>query len=233
MAKIYPVDPALIRRGPASGCCPSSAATARGCATSRGSTTWDAAQGRLATTAYIAWALAESGYRGQAAAPRPQLPRGAPGVSSSRKPYSPRAVGRGRVAADRAVPAYGDPGARRPVASKRGNEAFVSARGATLFYARGRAADAQVTALAAMAFHRAKMTDRADRALQLRARRRRRQLVGDHPGNCARAPRRGGQRPRAAAVHRQAGGRGQRQDRGRPSTWPLPRAPSDWRSTST
>lgn len=162
MAEIYPVDPGLIDR---------TRKWLLGKQRGDGSWLpdkswlhdWDAAQGRLATTAYVSWALAESGYRG--ARLRKALGYlGARRAQLARQPYllslwaAAESKFTGRAGA-----------ATRALASQlrsRGDQAFVSARGATLFYARGRAADAQVTALATMALHRAKMVDRADKTLR-------------------------------------------------------------------
>lgn len=114
---------------------------------------WSAVQGAASTTAYIAWALAESGYRGASLA---------------------RAFGflrrhRADLQADpyllslwAAAESAHDSGHRNPAVSavlqkvrRDGDSAHVPAGARTLFYASGAGADIQVTALASTALARA------------------------------------------------------------------------------
>ena len=159
MTAVYPVDPELVAR------------TRRwlaGMQNSDGSWTpdpswlhdWSAAQGKVATTAYIAWAMAEAGETGasmeralgflrghdRALSKRPYLlalwaaaeaATSGTGTTSTAKATSADALDRLRKAAQET-----DDGLR------------FGAGGETLFYARGPGADAQVTALAVHALAR-------------------------------------------------------------------------------
>jgi hypothetical protein len=123
---------------------------------------WSELQGKLSTTAYIAWALAESGYRG------PRLSRALGflrrhSAKLGRDPYllalwaaAEAAGGSDHAAALRLLAAR---------AQKRGEHTFYSADGQTLFYATGIDADVQVTALAANALARAAREATASRAV--------------------------------------------------------------------
>jgi hypothetical protein len=138
MARVYPVDAKLLER---------TRAWLLGRQRHDGSWApdaswlhdWSAVQGRVSTTAYVAWALAESGYRG---AP---LERARAFLRDHRA----------EVAADPyllALWAAADPAAAPLVRARLSREAggvVVRAGGRTLFDATGRAADVQVTALAA------------------------------------------------------------------------------------
>ena len=123
---------------------------------------WSEVQGRVSTTAFVAWALAESGYRGA------HLDRA---LGFLRAHQSDLTADPYRLALWAA--------AETAVSGKKsGAVALLARRGArdrdglvfragkkTLFYATGEAADAQVTALAATALHRAGRRDRAREAL--------------------------------------------------------------------
>ncbi len=123
---------------------------------------WSEVQGRVSTTAFVAWALAESGYRGA------HLDRA---LGFLRAHQSDLTADPYRLALWAA--------AETAVSGKKsGAVALLARRGArdrdglvfragkrTLFYATGEAADAQVTALAATALHRAGRGDRARAAL--------------------------------------------------------------------
>ncbi len=162
MAEVYRVDPELVAR------------TQRWLASKQradGAWTpdqswlhdWKAVQGPVATTAYIAWALAEAGARG------PVLDRALQFLDGHREALaaSPYLL---------ALWAAAETGAQKPTSlatsrgtGSRGPSALellrargervedglrFGAAGQTLFYARGRAADAQVTALAVHALQR-------------------------------------------------------------------------------
>ena len=161
MAEVYPVDPAMVNRTRAwllkkqraDGSWKPDASWLHD---------WSEVQGKVSTTAFIAWALAESGYRGG---------------------HLDRALGYLRAHQSELV---ADPyrlalwaAAETAVSGKRsGAVELLSRRGErhrdglvfragkkTLFYASGEAADAQVTALAATALHRIGRGDRARAAL--------------------------------------------------------------------
>ena len=124
---------------------------------------WSEVQGKVSTTAFIAWALAESGYRGA------KLDRA---LGFLRAHESELAADPYQLALWAA--------AETAVSGKRsGAAALLARRGArdgdgmvfragkkkTLFYASGAAADSQVTALAATVLHRTGRGDRARAAL--------------------------------------------------------------------
>lgn len=113
---------------------------------------WSAVQGKVSTTVYIAWALAESGYRGE------PLRRAFRYLGKHRQalqedPYLlslwAAAASAGGTGANTALSAL-----RRKVV-RSGDKAHISAAGQTLFYAQGKGADIQVTALGATALARA------------------------------------------------------------------------------
>jgi hypothetical protein len=123
---------------------------------------WSVVQGRVSTTAFIAWALAESGYRGRAL-DRALGYLSAHGSETAKNPYLLSLWAAGASAAGR--------GAALPLARLAAFERRAPRRtsfgsgGMTLFYASGRAADVQVTALAALALARTGGRERAERAL--------------------------------------------------------------------
>ncbi|HLU66460.1 MAG TPA: MG2 domain-containing protein [Kofleriaceae bacterium] len=162
MAAVYPVDPQLIER-------------TRAWLVARqrpdGSWQpdqewlhdWSAVQGALSTTAYITWALAESGARGRALGRALRFLR-RHRAALERDPYLLALWAAAETAA----------GARRSPAvdllDRRAREdgegrLVVRAGDRTLFHATGQPADAQVTALAAAALHRAGRAGRAGAAL--------------------------------------------------------------------
>ncbi len=172
MAEVFPVDPALVER------------TRRWLASQQqvdGSFTpdaswlhdWSAVQGPVATTSYIAWALAEAGERGETL-------RNALGfLRRSRealvgKPYllalwaaaEARGARGATTASARAVSSAADTLALlRKDAERLDGGLRFGASGQTLFYASGRAADAQVTAVAIHALTEAGDLDDAADAL--------------------------------------------------------------------
>ena len=123
---------------------------------------WSEVQGRVSTTAFVAWALAESGYRGA------HLDRAlgflrAHQAELADDPYRLALW----AAAETAVSGKRSGAARlldRRGARDRDGLVFRAGK-KTLFYATGESADAQVTALAATALHRAGRGPRARAAL--------------------------------------------------------------------
>jgi uncharacterized protein YfaS (alpha-2-macroglobulin family) len=161
MAAVYPVDPALIAR---------TRTWLLGKQQRDGSWRpdpawlhdWSAMQSKLATTAFIAWSLAESGARGRPLERALAYLR-ARRADLARSPY---------LLALWAAAESAHGGARNPAlaallragASDGGGLGF-RARGATLLHARGQSADVQVTALAATALARGGRRVEARRAL--------------------------------------------------------------------
>jgi hypothetical protein len=162
MAAVYPVDPALIERTRAwllrkqqrDGSWRPDAHWMHD---------WSQVQGKLAATAFIAWALAESGARG------PELQRALAylrgrSAALARDPYllalwaAAEGVGGGKRNPALALLA-------RAGEDKPGAGLAFRAGGETLFHARGQSADTQVTALAATALMRAGRAGEARRAL--------------------------------------------------------------------
>jgi hypothetical protein len=144
MAKVYPVDPRLIdrtrewllSRQRESGAWTSDATWLHD---------WSAVQGEVAITAYVTWALVESGYRG------PEIERalaflGRHEAELKDKPYLLALW----AAASRSPQALAKLEAHRRE-DRRG--IVFGAGGETLFYVRGEAADVQVTALAVPLLH--------------------------------------------------------------------------------
>lgn len=161
MAAVYPVDPVLIAR---------TRAWLLGKQQRDGSWRPDAAflhdwsqvQGRVSTTAFIAWALAEAGARGRPLERALGFLR-AHRASVARDPYLVALWAAAEGAAH---------GARNPAlallvrAGEEGPSGLVfRARGRTIFHASGRDADAQLTALAVTALARAGRQREAQRAL--------------------------------------------------------------------
>lgn len=150
MAAVYPVDPALIER---TRTWLLSKQQADGSWTKDPSWLhdWSAVQGKVSTTAYIAWALAESGYRGK------ELERAFGFLRAHRQeladdPYllalwsaAESAHQKGRNPAISLL---------REKVQRDDTGAYLSAGGQTLFYTTGKAADAQVTALGVVALGR-------------------------------------------------------------------------------
>jgi len=123
---------------------------------------WDAVQGKVSTTAYIAWALAESGYRG-----RP-LRRALEFLRSHRRALAKDSYLLGLWATTESRIGSGNSSAlsmlmQRAVEDKDGLRVASSKR--TLFYASGKSADVQVTALAAMALQASGKSARARQAV--------------------------------------------------------------------
>lgn len=162
MARVYPVDPNLIDRTrkwllakqKSDGSWAPDASWLHD---------WSAVQGKVSTTAWIAWALAESGYEGRALDKAFRyLKRHR--ASLAKDPYllslwaaAETRAGNPGAAPMRALEAY-------RASSDKGT--WFGAGGKTLFYTSGTGADVQVTALAAMAHQRAKGRDTVDGALQ-------------------------------------------------------------------
>lgn len=152
MAKVYPVDAALVER---------TRNWLLGKQRADGSWKpdeswlhdWSEVQGKLSTTAYIAWALSESGYRGPALA---------------------RALGfLRRHEAELAKDTYllglwaaADRSALPLLQRHSAPDGMVAAGKRTLFYATGRGADVQVTALAAAALAKVGQAAKARQALR-------------------------------------------------------------------
>ncbi len=154
MAKVYPVDPQLIERTQRwllkqqrpDGAFPKDAQWLHD---------WSAAQGTLSTTAYIAWALFESGYRG---APLDRA------LTYLRKHQDALNENSYLLALQAAM---SGPRALRRLKEHQTEEKEglrVRAPNITMFSARGRAADVQVTALAASALAGAGRASDARRA---------------------------------------------------------------------
>ncbi len=149
MAKVFPVDPKLIRR------------TQRWLASQQNSDgSWQGrgrryrgGSGRPAITAYIAWALAESGYKG------PALSRALryleDKIDNMHDPYT---MALSLAAFSRSVHKI-DIGklsaALSGKAVKKGKLALWNPRGATVYYSRGRGGIVETTAMAAYALGRA------------------------------------------------------------------------------
>jgi hypothetical protein len=112
---------------------------------------WSAVQGKVSTTAYVAWTLAESGYRGKALDRALGYLRKNQGTLA-KDPYL-LALWAG------AESAAGRPGNAMALLAKHGvredGKLRVRAGGRTLFYSTGTGADVQVTALATTAMKRA------------------------------------------------------------------------------
>lgn len=123
---------------------------------------WSAVQGKVSTTAYLAWALAEAGQRGKPLERALTYLRNN-ATTLDRSPYllSLWAAAEAAAAARPAVPLARL--ARH--ARTKGDTLGWTAGGQTLFYASGTAADVQVTSLAAMALGQTGDADRAKRAL--------------------------------------------------------------------
>ena len=150
MAQVYPVDPDLIKRTRnwlikkqhANG----------SWSPDKGSLhDWDAVQGRLSMTAYVSWALAQTGYRG------PALKRALRYLRTKRSTLTrrPYLLALWAAAETKANPKAA--GALKTILAASDIQAQhlrLSAKGQTLFYARGRGADVQTTALAAETFFR-------------------------------------------------------------------------------
>ncbi len=123
---------------------------------------WSAVQGKVSTTVYIAWALAESGYRGKALDRAFSFLRKHEG-SVSKDPYL-----LGLWAAAREARGRDSARVMRLLAkhqTRTDGQLHYTAGGKTLFYASGNGADVQVTALAATALLRAGSSDKATEAL--------------------------------------------------------------------
>jgi hypothetical protein len=161
MAKVYPVDDELIAR------------TRRWLLTRQrkdGSWEpdpswlhdWSSVQGKVSTTAYIAWALAESGYRGKA------LDRAFAFLDDHQSSLRDDPYLLGLWAAAREARGRDSAKVMRLLAKHRtraDGAVRYTAGNQTLFYASGDAADVQVTALAATALLRAGRDDDAGQAL--------------------------------------------------------------------
>ncbi len=161
MARVYPVDPELIARTrkwligkqrPDGSWKPDASWLHD----------WSAVQGKVSTTAYIAWALAESGYRGKALDRALQFLRGHRGALAD-NPY--------HVAMWAGAESLAKGGSRGALALLRkhthrdGAALRIGSGGKTLFYATGKGADVQVTALGATALRRAGAAEDASAAL--------------------------------------------------------------------
>jgi alpha-2-macroglobulin-like protein len=161
MAQVYPVDPALIAR---------TRAWLLGKQLADGSWRPDHREMEggarldtpLATTAFVAWALAESGARGRGIDRALAYLRGHR-AALARSPYLLALW----AAAESARPGRASPALPlllRAAEATRGGLWFRAA-GTTLLHARGQSADVQVTALAATALARAGRTPETRRAL--------------------------------------------------------------------
>ncbi len=160
MARVYPIDPSLVER------------TRRWLLGKQGKDgawrpdaswlhDWSAVQGQVSTTAYIAWALAESGYRGK------PLTRALGFLRRHRHELTenPYLLALWAAAESAVDPGSAVVGELRRRGRHDGDKLRVSAGGETLFYARGDGADVQVTALAASALHRGRADGDAAAAL--------------------------------------------------------------------
>ncbi|HEU5059899.1 MAG TPA: alpha-2-macroglobulin family protein, partial [Kofleriaceae bacterium] len=124
---------------------------------------WSEVQGKVSTTAFVAWALAESGYRG---APLDRA------LGFLRAHEAELAADPYRLAlwAAAETATSGKRSGAAALLARRGQSdrdalVFRAGKKKTLFYATGESADAQVTALAATALHRSGRGDRARAAL--------------------------------------------------------------------
>jgi alpha-2-macroglobulin-like protein len=124
---------------------------------------WSEVQGRVSTTAFVAWALAESGYRG----PRLQRALGFLRAHQSELASDPYRLALWAATQSLVSKKQGDALALLTRRGAREKDGLVFRAGArkTLFYASGESADAQVTALAATALHRAGRGEAARSAL--------------------------------------------------------------------
>ena len=123
---------------------------------------WSEVQGRVSTTAFVAWALAETGYRGA------HLDRALGFLRAHQSELAGDPYRLALWAAAETLVAGKKSGALALLARRgaRDRDGLVFRAGSkTLFYATGEAADAQVTALAATALHRAGRSERARAAL--------------------------------------------------------------------
>ncbi|MCA9538646.1 MAG: hypothetical protein KC620_07140 [Myxococcales bacterium] len=160
MTAVYPVDPAMIER---------TRAWLVGKQGEDGAWQpdenwlhdWSAAQGAVATTAYVAWALAEAGVEGEALSKARGFLRRNAGEMAD-KPYLLALWAGAEDAEGRAKPLE----ALRTFAARDDDGLRFGAAGQTLFYASGKLADAQITALATPTLHRAKAMGDVDQTLR-------------------------------------------------------------------
>ncbi len=124
---------------------------------------WSEVQGKLSTTAYIAWSLAESGYRGKRLERALGFLRG----HSSQLAKDPYVLALWAAAEGASgAKANGALSLLRKKSRKDGatGRSYFSAGDTTLFYAQGRDADMQVTALAVNALSRSRNKEDAREA---------------------------------------------------------------------
>ncbi len=149
MARVYPVDPALIERTRA-WLLAQQGADGSWTPDPRWLHDWSAVQGRASTTAYVAWALRQSGYEGPALTKALRF-LAAQQAALATKPYllALWAGARGPSSASATSVALPPLAALQGFAREEAPGLAFGSGGQNLFYARGPAADVQVTALVA------------------------------------------------------------------------------------
>jgi hypothetical protein len=161
MAAVYPVDPELIART-RSWLIGRQRPDGSWRADAMSMHDWSEVQGALATTAFVAWSLAETGTRGRA------LDRALAYLRTRRAALARDPYLLGLWAAAESA-AHGRSNQALPLLLRASTTEAAGlvfrATGDTLFHARGRTADVQVTALAVTALARADRASEADRAL--------------------------------------------------------------------
>lgn len=155
MAQVYPVDPQLIARTQ-QWLIAQQQKDGSWAPDDRHLHDWSAVQGAVSATAFITWALAESGYRGK---PLDRAMRYlARNASKSDSPYVAALYATARATIGRR--------GKLPKEKVVDDGEMYGANGQTLFFARGAAADIQVTALAALTHARLGRHQRAAAAVR-------------------------------------------------------------------